>query len=190
VHENTALPQQTEEVQALRVRVLVLGRPLTRAALLPPIVMALKEQLVDQADCACIKQPGYQIKLCPLHIHLHHHIVLLRQPLSKVKCRDTPDSSARDLLAGNGADAAHATAIGLNLFLLSGVEFECHVLDPGRVRKQRDTSLRCILWVERRVGLNGKNLECVVLLRVLLAEPAADTSTYTYWRLKLGYVLY
>jgi hypothetical protein len=112
VHENTALPQQTEEVQALRVRVLVL---------LPPIVMALKEQVADQADCACIKQPGYQIKLCPLHIHLHHHIVLLRQPLSKVKCRDTPDLSARDLLAGNGADAAHATAIGLNLFLLSGV---------------------------------------------------------------------
>lgn len=182
MHKNAALPQRAEKVQALLVGVLILGRPLARAALLPPIVMALQEKLVDQADCASVKQPWDQIKLGPLHVHLHHHIVLLRhgllQPLSKVKRRDTPDLAGH-LLPGGGADAPHATAIGLGLVLLSRItidlESECLILDPGCIRKQRDTLLRRVFRVERRVSFNGEHLEGVVLLRVLLAEPAADT---------------
>nr|ACN34135.1 unknown [Zea mays] len=182
MHENATLPQRAEKVQALLVGVLILGRPLTRAALLPPIVMALQEKLVDQADCARVEQPRDQIELGPLHIHLHHHVVLLRhglpQPLGKVKRRDTPDLAVH-LLPGSRADAPHATAIGLGLVLLSRIaidlESECLVLDPGCVRKQRDTLLCRVLRVERRISFDGEHLEGVVLLRVLLAEPAADT---------------
>jgi len=144
--------------------------------------VALEEEFVDQADGTCIEQPWDQMELCTLHIHLHHHIVLLRyrllQPLGKIKRWDTPDLT-RYVVPSCRADAAHAMAIGLGLILLSRVtidlEIERLILDPGCIWKQGDTLLGGILGVERGVGLNGVHLEGVVLLRVVLAEPAADT---------------
>uniref|UniRef100_A0A8R7PA99 Uncharacterized protein n=1 Tax=Triticum urartu TaxID=4572 RepID=A0A8R7PA99_TRIUA len=184
MHKNAALPERAEELQALLVCVLILGRPLARAAPLPPVVMALEEHLVDQADRARVEEPRDQVKLSPLHIHLHHHVVLLRyrllQPLGEIKCLHAAHLAGH-LLAGRGADAPHATATGLSLILLPRVaidlEAERVILDPGGIGKQCDPLPCGVIRVERRVGLDGEHLEGVVLLGVLLPEPAADAGS-------------
>ncbi len=70
-------PERVKRLQALSISFLILGALLTRAASLPPIVMALEEQLVDQRDCSVLNQLWDQIELGPLYVHLHRHEILL-----------------------------------------------------------------------------------------------------------------
>lgn len=83
MNKNSTVSEIREQIQALVIRFLILGTPLTWAASLPPVIVAFQKYLINQTNSTCFKQPWNQIKFCPFHIHLHHH------KISPTRCSST-----------------------------------------------------------------------------------------------------